>query len=344
MTHQPNNTTSIPWMQFYVSHSSLVLLSVLYIITFIVAVIGNIILMGLAYQNMTGGLKTVTNIFICNLAFCDVLIACLVIPYRLSTYLFHRWPLGAFLCFILPVCEKVLFTVSIFQLLVISVIRYRAIIKPLSPILKINHSLAIVLLVWCLSLLGNIPLFIKLHTDMFYSKQFDFYGQPIILTRECRPKWNDSGLYPRFYYTTQNLMHGLPILASVIIYIAIFRDVQYLRNRHGSTANHPALRSHDLQTLRILVGILVMTIICWLPYTVITTVLMFTKLTGIQFILPLALCKWFAIFNTSHNPIICITSCQCYRLRFLYLIGRRDSYIIDQINIMNRRKSATSSI
>lgn len=344
MAHLSNNTTAIPWMQSYVTYSNLILLSVLYTITFIIAVAGNLILIVLAYQNMTGGLKTVTNIFICNLAFCDILIACLVIPYRLSAYLFYRWPLGPFLCFILPPCEKVLFTVSIFQLLVISIIRYRAIIKPLSPILKVNQSLAIVLLVWLLSLIANIPLFIKLHTEMFAIKRYDANGQAIVLTQECRPYWNDSGLYPRFYYMTQNLMHGLPILASVIIYIAIFKDIQYLRNRHGSATSHPALRQNDLQTLRILVAILVMTIVCWLPYTVITTVLMFTKLTGRQFILPLALCKWFAIFNTSHNPIICITSCQCYRLRFLYLIGKRDLYLVDQIKLMNRRKSATSSM
>ncbi|RDD38202.1 Tachykinin-like peptides receptor 99D [Trichoplax sp. H2] len=299
----------------------IILFTSLYATTMILAILGNLTLLIVVTQNTTGRLKNVTNIFICNLAIADFFIALLVIPYRLCAYIFVRWPLGAFLCFIMPAAEKILFTVSIFQMLAMAAARYVAIVHPLRQQLHERGAFIVIFIVWLLAIASNAPLFMKMHVDMF--------SQDAIAVNQCRPKWNDSGPFARGYYMSQTLTHAIPFILTLLIYAAIYYHMKHYK-KNGKVSSKASLKTNQ-NVVNMLVTMLLLSILCWLPYSSIITILIFRPLNAPELGIILGVCKWFALFNSCHNPIVCIAYSKSFRFGFFYLFGIKNDLVITEL-------------
>ena len=68
---------------------------ILYVVTSIVAVTGNCLVI---YVVLRKRLKTVTNLFIANLALADVIIGTFAIPFQFQAILLQRWNLPPAMC------------------------------------------------------------------------------------------------------------------------------------------------------------------------------------------------------------------------------------------------------
>ena len=132
-----------------------VLLSILYGSISAVTVLGNALVIVVVAKNRS--MHTVTNFYIANLSFADVLIGVFSIPFQFQAALLQRWNLPHFLCPVAPFVKELTVNVSILTLAVISVDRFYAVIYPLKP--KFSKTMAKILQasVWTFSLVSALP-------------------------------------------------------------------------------------------------------------------------------------------------------------------------------------------
>ena len=99
-----------------------VLLSVLYSIIILIALLGNILVIYVVI--ISPRMRTVTNFYIANLAIADVSIAMFCIPFQFHAALVQRWDLPEFMCQFCPTVGVFSVNNSIFTLVAIALDRY----------------------------------------------------------------------------------------------------------------------------------------------------------------------------------------------------------------------------
>ncbi|CAF0836866.1 unnamed protein product [Didymodactylos carnosus] len=104
-------------------------------------------------------LRTVQNFFIVSLAFSDMLVAVLVMPFHIVTHIIKRWIFGQIFCQIFAALDILLCTSSILNLCAIALDRYWAISDPIKYARQrtIRRVLAMIVIVWILSATISIP-------------------------------------------------------------------------------------------------------------------------------------------------------------------------------------------
>jgi neuropeptide Y receptor len=156
---------------------------VMYSTITILAVGGNLIVcyIVVAYQRM----RTVTNIFIFNMACSDILMSVLCIPFTfVANALMLYWPFPDVMCPFVTYVQTLAVFLSAFTLVAISLDRYRAIIFPLKPRMTKQQALGTIVIIWLLSLAVPLPIAILSKT------------QPIDNTTDkslCLEKWPEPG-------------------------------------------------------------------------------------------------------------------------------------------------------
>uniref|UniRef100_A0A8C5FGD3 Somatostatin receptor type 2 n=1 Tax=Gadus morhua TaxID=8049 RepID=A0A8C5FGD3_GADMO len=151
--------------------TSTVVLTCLYFLVCTVGLCGNalVIYVILRYAKM----KTVTNIYILNLAVADVLFM-LGLPFIAIQLALVHWPFGPVLCRVVMTLDSLNQFTSIFCLMVMSIDRYLAVVHPIRSTKwrKPRMAKTINLTVWGVSLLVNLPIviysgLITKHDDCF---------------------------------------------------------------------------------------------------------------------------------------------------------------------------------
>lgn len=139
--------------------TSSVVITFIYFTVCAVGLTGNtlVIYVILRYAKM----KTVTNIYILNLAVADVL-CMLSLPFIAMQLALVHWPFGAVLCRLVMTVDSLNQFTSIFCLMVMSVDRYLAVVHPIKSTKwrKPRVAKIINLTVWGVSLLVNLPIMI----------------------------------------------------------------------------------------------------------------------------------------------------------------------------------------
>ena len=95
----------------------------------LIAVGGNLLVLLAVFLNKS--LRTVTNYFIVSLAFADLLLGILVLPFAIALLVERKWIFGKTLCDIWACTDVVLCTASICSLCAISVDRHIGVTRPL---------------------------------------------------------------------------------------------------------------------------------------------------------------------------------------------------------------------
>ena len=132
-----------------------ILLWILYSIIFALGITGNACVCYILHRKQT--LRTVTNFFILNLAISDFIFSLsipLEFPLIVSKF---KWPYASFFCKIYTPVQTIAFSVSIFTLTAVSIIRYRAIKHPFKLQVSLSHAHYIVIGIWFLSSLLMVP-------------------------------------------------------------------------------------------------------------------------------------------------------------------------------------------
>ncbi|XP_042219789.1 uncharacterized protein LOC121864697 [Homarus americanus] len=129
-----------------------------YVIIFLLGVIGNTLVIVTLLQNRK--MRTITNVFLLNLAFSDLLLGVFCMPFTLVGSLLRDFIFGPVMCRLIPYFQAVSVSVSVWTLVAISLERYYAICQPLRSRgwQTLSHAYKIISLVWLLSLVFMAPI------------------------------------------------------------------------------------------------------------------------------------------------------------------------------------------
>ncbi|XP_027034875.1 somatostatin receptor type 5 [Tachysurus fulvidraco] len=235
--------------------SSMVMTAAISVTVFIVGLIGNTlaIYVVLRYVKM----KTVTNIYILNLAIADELYI-LGLPFLSTQNVLSYWPFGSFLCRVVMTTDSLNQFTSIFCLTVMSIDRYLAVVHPLrsSRWRRPRVAKMVSAAVWATSFVVVLPVVIFSDVqDMFNS---------------CNMSWPEPrNLWPvAFILYTSVLGFFAPLLVICACYILIVVRVK----ASGARAGFGRRRRSERKVTRMVVVIVVAFVLCWLPFYMINIV------------------------------------------------------------------------
>jgi hypocretin (orexin) receptor 2 len=122
---------------------------------FLIGIIGNLLVILVIVKNVH--MRSITNIFIGNLAIGDFCVVLMCLPATLITDITGNWWFGKTMCKIIPYIQYISVCVSVLTLTSISYERYYAIVFPLKLKATKFRAKIIILLVWTLAVLINLP-------------------------------------------------------------------------------------------------------------------------------------------------------------------------------------------
>ncbi|XP_077559718.1 cholecystokinin receptor type A-like isoform X4 [Haemaphysalis longicornis] len=130
----------------------------LYAIIFVCAVVGNSLVILTLVQRRR--MRTVTNVFLLNLAVSDLLLGVFCMPTTLVGSILRNFVLGAAMCKLIPYLQAVSVSVSAWTLVSISLERFFAIVRPLESRRwqTRSHAYRVILLVWLCSMVTMLPI------------------------------------------------------------------------------------------------------------------------------------------------------------------------------------------
>ncbi|KAK3100243.1 hypothetical protein FSP39_016884 [Pinctada imbricata] len=273
----------------------------LYVVVFVLGIMGNVfvIMTVLKYKRM----RTLTNMYLVNLAIGDLLVLIFCIPITLGNYIYTDFIFGTFLCKFTPFLQGSAVAISSLSLLTISVNRYVAIHTPLRA--KIVFSKRKVCLsifcVWVISFGSFIPLLVV--------NRVSEIGHPqIFQKRICEEVWlslKSKQIYNAAIFTT---LFVFPLLAMVICYARISCSLWSSKNREFNQSNRVTQQRRG--TVKMLICVVLLFCICWLPYYVVNIWIDCNLLSEYSSYITnnvYPLVQLLGISNSSINPI-----CYCF--------------------------------
>ncbi|ALC43134.1 Lkr [Drosophila busckii] len=281
------------------------LLSIFYGSISIMAVIGNTLVIWVVAT--TRQMRTVTNMYIANLAFADVIIGLFSIPFQFQAALLQRWNLPYFMCGFCPFVQALSVNVSVFTLTAIAIDRHRAIINPLRARPTKFISKFIIAGIWLLAFLFAAPFPIAFRveeiTDRF--RENDKYFN---LTRPfCMNKNLSDEQLKAYRYALVFVQYLVPFCVISFVYI------QMAVRLWGTRAPGNAQDSRDItllknkkKVIKMLIIVVVIFGLCWLPlqaYNILYVTI--PEINDYHFIsIVWFCCDWLAMSNSCYNPFI----------------------------------------
>lgn len=263
-------------------------LAVIYLVVFVVGLTGNslAIFVVLRYTKM----KTVTNMYILNLAVADELYI-LGLPFLTTHNVLNYWPFGNFLCRILMWADSISQFTSTFCLTVMSIDRYMAVVHPIRSARWRRPSVAKVInsMVWALSCLLTLPVII--YCDVQPERNTCNLSWP-----EPHDVWSTA-----FILYTAILGFFCPLMVICLCYLLIVIKVKSAGARAGLSKR----RRSEKKVTRMVVIIVVVFVLCWLPFFMLNIINLISTLqengvvTGVYFLTVIL-----TYVNSCANPLL----------------------------------------
>ncbi|XP_020637444.3 orexin receptor type 2 isoform X2 [Pogona vitticeps] len=190
-----------------------------YIIVFLVALVGNILVCVAVWKNHH--MRTVTNYFIVNLSLADILVIITCLPATLVVDITETWFLGNSLCKVIPYLQTVSVSVSVLTLSCIALDRWYAICHPLMFKSTAKRARNSIVVIWMVSCVIMIPQAIVMEC----SSMFPGLANKTILFTVCDERWG-AEVYPKMYHTCFFLItYMAPLCLMVLAYLQIFQKL-----------------------------------------------------------------------------------------------------------------------
>ncbi|XP_033610040.1 cholecystokinin receptor type A isoform X3 [Cryptotermes secundus] len=132
----------------------------LYVVIFVLAIVGNSLVLITLAQNKR--MRTVTNVYLLNLAVSDLLLGVFCMPFTLIGQVLRNFVFGAAMCKLISFFQAVSVSVGVWTLVAISLERYFAICRPLKSRRWQTqfHAYKMIVMVWLASLVWNSPILV----------------------------------------------------------------------------------------------------------------------------------------------------------------------------------------
>ncbi|XP_072882320.1 somatostatin receptor type 2-like [Hemitrygon akajei] len=309
------NTSDAPWPENHTKDFTFDLtpsmadlpIPVLYCLVCVVGLLGNslVIFTILRHEKM----RTVTNIYILNLALADGLFM-LGLPFLALQVALRRWPLGHLLCRLVMILDGINQFTSVFCITAMSMDRYVAVAYPIVSSRLRSPSLAkkVSVILWFISFVLVIPMAI-------YSGVDD-------ISEMCTLIWPEPSFVWRTAFVVCAFLLGfaLPFTIISLCYILLLVKIKTTVGYSHS----PASVSSEKKITGMVVAIVAVFAICWLPFYTfnICAVSIFVSWT-------FSLRKLFeftvvlSYFNSCANPILYICLSESFGRAFQTLLCPR---------------------
>ncbi|XP_061554591.1 neuropeptide FF receptor 2 [Phycodurus eques] len=306
------------YVDFYLHRPSVAAaLAASYLLIFLLCMLGNgAVCLTVLRRRST---RTVTDLFILNLAVSDLLVGIFCMPTTLADNIITGWPFGNIVCKLSGTVQGISVSASVFTLVAIAVDRFRCIVYPFKRKLTIATSKLIIVVIWALAASISCPSGVTLHAAREP-------GVRIVLRRRhdsrplywCRENWPSPDM--RKVYTTVLFVniYLAPLALIVVVYarigLTLFRSARPMRasprgggTGPGTEARH-AVSGKKKRVIAMLLVVALLFILSWLPLWTLMMLSDYASLTEGQYrviniyLYPLA--HWLAFSNSSLNPIV----------------------------------------
>ena len=253
-TNNATNMTMDPRAQL-IDQALTWVLSAFYILILTFGWVGNglVIYVVLRYAKM----KTVTNMYILNLAVSDALFL-VSLPFLTTTTVMKHWVFGFAMCKIYFVLFSINLFTGVFTLAVMSADRYLAVCHPIRSLKYRTPRIALFLClcIWSVSFLVMLPV-------ILYSTTVPHRSRPGWYT--CAIAWpSGQPIPPDLAFIWYSFILGFAIPVSLI---AVFYILVVLRLRQvGPTKKSKEKKKSNRRVTRLVLTVISVYVSCWLPY------------------------------------------------------------------------------
>ncbi|XP_008842648.1 neuropeptides B/W receptor type 1 [Nannospalax galili] len=212
-------------------------------------------------------MKTVTNLFILNLAIADELFT-LVLPINIADFLLRQWPFGEVMCKLIVAIDQYNTFSSLYFLTVMSADRYLVVLATAESRRVSGRTYgaarAVSLAVWALATLVVLPfaVFARLDDEEGRRQCVLVFPQPEVFW------WRASRLY------TLVLGFAIPVSTICVLYTTLLCRLRAIRLDSHAKALGRAKR----RVTFLVAAILAVCLVCWTPYHLSTVVALTTDL------------------------------------------------------------------
>ncbi|GFS01231.1 somatostatin receptor type 1 [Elysia marginata] len=239
-----------------------------YLLICVVGLVGNglVIYVVLMYAKM----KTVTNMYIFNLALSDFFFL-IMLPFLAATTIIEYWPFGFAMCKIYYVLYSINLFGGVFNLLLMSADRYLAVCHPIRSVQYRTPKIAlfICLCVWSVSFLAMLPVILYSTTTR----------HPVKPGKEsCAIQWPDNQLIkPDTAFIWYSFILGFAMPVSLI---SVFYLLVIIRLRHvGPAKKSKEKKKSHRRVTRLVLTVIAVYVMCWLPLWTYQVKMVFTMQT-----------------------------------------------------------------
>uniref|UniRef100_A0A674APK3 Neuropeptide FF receptor 1 n=1 Tax=Salmo trutta TaxID=8032 RepID=A0A674APK3_SALTR len=298
-----NNITYFPYYQHSLPVAASFILAYLFI--FLLCMVGNVLVCLIVLGNRR--MRTVTNLFILNLAVSDLLVGIFCIPTTLVDNLITGWPFTNTVCKLSGLVQGMSVAASVFTLVAIAVDRFRCIVYPFQPKLTLLVAKATIAMIWVLAVVIMCPSAAALTVEevadhyMVYSQNYNM-TYPLY---SCYENFADPKM--RKVYTTVLFAH-IYLVPLTLITVMYGRIGVKLYTSVVSSREPQDISQKKIKVIKMLIVVALLFMLSWLP---LWTLMLLTDYGGLGeeqlelltgYIFPFA--HWLAFSNSSVNPII----------------------------------------
>lgn len=271
-----------------------IILVILYGIVFVTGLLGNCLVIYVV--TMFSKMKTVTNMYIVNLAVADLLFL-LSMPFLMITTILGHWSFGYGMCKLYMILVSINYFTGIFTLTVMSADRYMAVCHPVQSVTLRTPKLSFILcvMIWLVSILIMMPTFL-------YSKTVRSPGRR---GETCTISWPSNQLIPgnkAFVWYCFFLSYTIPMSLISFFYLMV---IIRLKSVGPANKSKEKKKSHRRVTRMVLtvVGVYMM---LWLPYWVFQVTLILGERRRLELweVLLFNACTVLTFSNSMMNPLL----------------------------------------
>nr|ANO39143.1 NPYR-8 [Schmidtea mediterranea] len=274
-----------------------------YSIIFVLGVVGNSFVIFVVMRSRH--MRTITNIFISNLALSDIIMCLIAVPFTPIALFMNNWTLPASLCKVLPMTMGVSVYVSTLTSTAIAIDRFFIIVHPFIPRMKNSLCGFIICVIWIIAILISLPL------AVYQTKRNDLQSN----TSKCQEVWPIDSSREVFTFVSFVLQFVLPCS---IISVCYFKISKILRERCKSKVGSgtKSIRGKEgeikrkRKTNKMLIAMVTIFVICWIP---LNSLWMATDMSmnfkydlRLQFFFPIGffICHMIAMSSAVYNPFL----------------------------------------
>ncbi|XP_072924844.1 pyroglutamylated RF-amide peptide receptor isoform X1 [Hemitrygon akajei] len=282
-----------------------VLFSALYLLIFILALLGNCLVI---HKNMKIPAKTSSCIFITSLAISDLLISVFCVPFTLLQHLSANWVAGEFLCKMVSFVQTMAVSTGILTMVCIAVERFQGVLYPLRP-RSTSASLQgkkLIVAVWLSAMAIASPLWYAQKIEVQHDFLFEVHYTC------CQEIWHQP--QQRRAYTTVILIlvFLVPLLTLACIYGKVAHELWFKHRVYDSVFQ--ALSGAELNkrtrkkkhAVKKMVAVVIVFAVCWAPFHLVVMLSDYGKLQldAEKETILFASVQLLGFSNSTCNPII----------------------------------------